>query len=97
MRCSERRAHSNITITLQTYLHVVPILHDNTAVTVVVLFTNGPVPTVQRWSCPSLSACKANAEADALPRGANASLVGIRSLSRRDRIGVGRSFGSLRR
>ena len=34
----ERLGHSNIAITLQTYSHVLPIMHDNAAVTVAALF-----------------------------------------------------------
>ena len=34
----ERLGHSNIAITLQTYLHVLPIMHDDAAATVAALF-----------------------------------------------------------
>ena len=34
----ERLGHSNIAITLQTYSHVLPIMHDNAAATVAALF-----------------------------------------------------------
>ena len=34
----ERLGHSNIAITLQTYSHVLPIMHDSAAATVAALF-----------------------------------------------------------
>lgn len=34
----ERLGHSNIAITLQTYSHVLPIVHDDAAATVAALF-----------------------------------------------------------
>ena len=37
----ERLGHSNIAITLQTYSHVLPIMHDNAAATVAALFMPG--------------------------------------------------------
>ena len=38
----ERLGHSNIAITLQTYSHVLPIMHDNAAATVAALFMPPP-------------------------------------------------------
>ena len=37
----ERLGHSNIAITLQTYSHVLPIMHDDAAATVAALFMPG--------------------------------------------------------
>ena len=37
----ERLGHSNIAITLQTYSHVLPIMHDAAAATVAALFMPG--------------------------------------------------------
>ena len=37
----ERLGHSNIAITLQTYSHVLPIMHDNAAATIAALFMPG--------------------------------------------------------
>jgi integrase len=38
----ERLGHSNIAITLQTYSHVMPTMHDDAAATVAALITPQP-------------------------------------------------------